>query len=111
MRLIYSRKAVADLVRLRAFIAEKDPSAAARIAEKLIARIDNLCLFPHMGRSIGPEPQSDVLREMAFGNYIVRYSVHVEALAILRITTKIASNASNRNTGTHFSKEKNFCRC
>jgi plasmid stabilization system protein ParE len=85
MRLIYSREAVADLVRLRAFIAEKDPSAAARVAEELIARIDNLCLFPHMGRGIGPEPQSDVLREIVFGNYIVRYSVHVEALAILRI--------------------------
>ncbi|MGH8855201.1 MAG: type II toxin-antitoxin system RelE/ParE family toxin, partial [Telluria sp.] len=52
MRLVYSEEAVADLVRLRAFIAEKDPSAAARVAAELIARIENLRLFPTMGRAV-----------------------------------------------------------
>lgn len=85
MRLVYSQEAVADLVRLREFIAEKDPSAAARVAEELIARIENLCLFPHMGVGVEAAPQPDVVRDMVFGNYVVRYSVHTEALAILRI--------------------------
>lgn len=85
MRLVYSEDAVADLVRLRAFIAEKDPSAAARVAQELIARIENLGLFPLMGHSVSQAPQPDVVRDMVFGNYAVRYSVHAEALVVLRI--------------------------
>lgn len=46
MRLIYSAEAVADLVRLRDFIAEQDPTAAARTAQNLIARMENLGRFP-----------------------------------------------------------------
>ena len=52
MRLVYSEEAVTDLVRLRAFIAEKDSLAAARVAAELIARIENLRLFPTMGRLV-----------------------------------------------------------
>lgn len=85
MRLVYSQEAVADLVRLRKFVAEKDPSAAARVAEELVARIENRCLFPHMGIGVELAPQPEVVRDMAFGNYVVRYSVHTEALVILRI--------------------------
>lgn len=85
MRLVYSQEAVADLVRVRTFIAEKDPSAAARVAAELIARIENLCLFPHMGVEVEHAPQPAEVRDMVFGNYVVRYSVHTEALAILRI--------------------------
>lgn len=85
MRLVYSEDAVTDLVRLRAFIAEKDPSAAARVAQELIARIENLGLFPLLGHGVSQAPQPDVVRDMIFGNYVVRYSVHAEALVILRI--------------------------
>jgi plasmid stabilization system protein ParE len=83
--LVYSEDAVADLVRLRAFIAEKDPSAAARVAEELIARIENLGRFPQMGHSVSQAPQPDGVLDMVFGNYVVRYSVHAEALVVLRI--------------------------
>lgn len=85
MRLVYSREAVADLVRLRAFIAEKNPAAAARVADELIARIENLRIFPHMGKPVAQAPEPEVVRDMIFGNYIVRYSVHGEALVILRL--------------------------
>lgn len=85
MRLVYSAEALADLVRLRAFIAEKDPSAATRIGLELVARIENLVAFPRMGHAIGPDSPSGALREMAFGNYVVRYSLHDNALAILRV--------------------------
>lgn len=85
MRLVYSEQAVADLVRLRAFIEEKDPSAAARVAADLIGRIENLQLFPLMGHSVTEAPQPDVVRDMVFGHYLVRYSVHATALIVLRI--------------------------
>lgn len=85
MKLIYSAEAVADLVRLRAFIAQQDPSAAARVAQQLIARIENLRLFPAMGRSVGLAPEPNVLRDAVFGKYVVRYSTHIDAVVVLRV--------------------------
>ena len=85
MKLVYSREAIADLVRLRAFIAEHDPGAAARIAADLVARMDHLCRFPGMGRGVAEAPQPDTIRDFAFGRYAVRYTVHEGALVVLRI--------------------------
>jgi plasmid stabilization system protein ParE len=85
MKLAYSEEAVADLVRLRAFIAEKDPSAAARTASTLIARIENLRLFPTMGRAVELAPDPKAIRDAIFGKYVIRYTRHPEAIVILRI--------------------------
>ena len=85
MRLAYSENAVADLVRLRAFIAEKDPHTAARIAAELLSRIENLCLYPEMGRAVELAPSPKAIRDAVFGKYRVRYSAHTETIVILRI--------------------------
>lgn len=85
MRLAYSENAVADLVRLREFIAEKDPLAAARVAAELLSRIKNLCLFPEMGRAVELAPNPKAIRDAVFGKYIIRYSAHTETVVILRI--------------------------
>lgn len=85
MRLVYSQEAVTDLGRLRAFIAEHDPAAASRIAADLVSRIDTLCAFPEIGRNIPQAPQPNAVREFIFGHYVLRYSVHSDALVILRI--------------------------
>lgn len=85
MRLVYSEEAVADLVRLRAFIAEKDPSAAARIAAEFISRVESIRLFPELGRNVALAPEPNVVRDAVFGKYIVRYAAHTEAVVILRI--------------------------
>lgn len=85
MRLIYSVEAVQDLVRLREFIAEKNPSAASRIATELVTRINQLCLFPEMGRNVAQAPTPNAIRDFVFGNYIVRYAHHTSAITILRI--------------------------
>ena len=85
MRLVYSQEAVADLVRLRDFIANNDPAAAARIAADLVARIDGLCEFPEMGRSVSQAPEPESIRDFIFGKYVVRYTVHGAALIIFRI--------------------------
>lgn len=85
MRLVYSENAVADLVRLRAFIAEKDPLAAARVAAELLSRIENLCLFPEMGRAVDLAPTPKIIRDAILGKYIIRYSAHTETVVILRI--------------------------
>jgi toxin ParE1/3/4 len=85
VKLAYSQEAIADLARLRDFIANNDPTAAARVAADLVARIDSLCAFPEMGRSVSQAPDPDSIRDFIFGNYVVRYTVHGTALVILRI--------------------------
>ena len=85
MKLIYSQEAVADLARLRDFIATHDPSAASRIAADLVTRINGLCAFPEIGRSVSQAPVPDSIRDFVFGKYIVRYTVHGSSLVILRI--------------------------
>ncbi|MDV5862107.1 type II toxin-antitoxin system RelE/ParE family toxin [Pseudomonas mendocina] len=85
MRLAYSENAVADLVRLRKFIAENDPLAAARVAAELLSRIENLGLYPEMGRAVELAPSPKAIRDAVFGKYIVRYSAHTETIVILRI--------------------------
>lgn len=85
MKLVYSEESVADLVRLRAFIAEKGPLAAARVATELIARIENLRLFPTMGRAIELAPDPKTIRDAIIGKYVTRYATHAETVVILRI--------------------------
>lgn len=87
MKLVYSEEAVRDLVRLRTFIEEKDPSAASRIAAELVVRMEHLCLFPQMGRGVGEAEAMDpvALRDMVFGDYVVRYLPRTEVIIVLRI--------------------------
>lgn len=85
MKLVYSQEAIADLRRLRDFIAEHDSAAAGQIAEELLGRIENLRLFPRVGVAVEHAPPPAEVRDMVFGNYIVRYSVHSQALAVLRV--------------------------
>jgi plasmid stabilization system protein ParE len=85
MKLVYSEKSVADLVRLRAFIVEKDPLAAARVTTERIARIENLRLFPTMGRAVELAPEPKAIRDAIFGKYVIRYATHTETVVILRI--------------------------
>lgn len=85
MKLVYSEESVADLVRLRAFIAEKDSLATARVATELIARIENLRLFPTMGRAVELAQAPKAIRDAAFGKYVIRYATHTETIVTLRI--------------------------
>lgn len=85
MRLLYSAAAIADLGRLRAFIAEHDPAASLRIVNALIERIESLSHFPAMGRVLDEAPKALAVREFAFGAYAVRYMATTEALVVLRI--------------------------
>jgi len=83
--IIYTQEAIADLQRLREFIAEKNPSAAQRIARELISRISQLQQMPMMGRPVASAPDPEIIRDMIFGKYTVRYAIHAQTLAILRI--------------------------
>jgi plasmid stabilization system protein ParE len=85
VKLVYTDEAIDDLKRLREFIAVHSPSAAARIATELASKIELLPEFPKMGTPVEMAPVPDSVRDMFFGKYVVRYSVHASAIIILRV--------------------------
>lgn len=85
MNLIYSVEALADLARVRAFIARENPAAAGRIAASLVERIDNLLTFPEMGVAVAEAPDPDAIRDLFVDSYVVRYAIHAGTVFVLRV--------------------------
>ena len=50
MRIVWSRRALRHLRRLRSYVAQDNPDAAARVAEKLLAAVEPLAVHPDLGR-------------------------------------------------------------
>lgn len=71
MSLQFSERALGDLVRLRAFIAERDPAAAERITGRLLESLRALAEQPFSGRSLEDVP----VRQWVAGDYVARYVV------------------------------------
>lgn len=82
MRLLFTHSAQRDLMRLREFIAEKNPGAAGRISQRLLSVIKRFTDQPRMGVTIEKLPDT---RELIVGDYIVRYLVIEDEIYILRI--------------------------
>lgn len=85
MKLVYTDEAIDDLKRLREFISVHNPPAAARFATELVGKIELLPDFPKMGTPVEMAPVPDSVRDMVFGKYVVRYSVHASVIIILRV--------------------------
>ena len=91
MKLVFTRLAHQDLARLRQFIAEHDPGAAARAAKRIKTVAQLLTAQPLIGRSVSTptgETRNDI-RELplTFGSngYVLRYQVLQKQIRILRI--------------------------
>ena len=85
MKLVYTDEAIGDLKRLRQFIAVHNPTAASRVAAELISEIQLLPAFPKLGTPVALAPVPDVIRDIIFGHYVVRYSLHTSTIIILRV--------------------------
>ncbi len=85
MKLVYTDEAIGDLKHLREFISVHNSSAAGRIAAELVGKIELLPDFPKMGAAVEMAPIPDSVRDMVFGRYVVRYSVHASVIIILRV--------------------------
>ncbi len=83
MRLIFSRAAVHDLVRLREFIARHNPDTAKRVSQRLRGASKGIVSNPQIGRPVPDLPGE--IRELIFGKYVVRYEVRTNSLYVLRI--------------------------
>jgi plasmid stabilization system protein ParE len=69
-------------MRLRDFIAEKNPQAATQIGERLVTSIMRLSDQPSMGVNVEAIPG---IQDLITGEYIVRYAVLEDEIYILRI--------------------------
>ena len=81
MRVIWAPRALADIENLYLYIADHDPAAAARMAERLFQAAELLGRFPLMGRQV-----SDRRREWTVvPPYVIRYSVSKTQTRVLRV--------------------------
>ena len=85
MKISYSREAIADLIRLRKFIATKNPQAAKKIARSIQKAISQLKTFPYLGIEVELAPNPEIIRDLIIGNYIARYLIHAKQIYILRV--------------------------
>lgn len=94
MKFVYTDDAIGHLHRLRTFIAEYNPPAASRIAADLVSRIELLAGAPEIGSPVELAPEPDSIRDMIFGKYVVRYSVHQSTVIILRLWHSLEAERS-----------------
>ena len=85
MKLSYSREAINDLIRLREFIATKNPDVAQKVAKSIRKGITQLKTFPYLGVEVELAPDPEMVRDLIIGNYIARYLIHQKHVYILRV--------------------------
>jgi plasmid stabilization system protein ParE len=87
MKLIVSEAAVADLERLHAFLANRNPAAAHRAIAALITAIQSLDMFPERGRPSGTPNVRELIVPFGRSAYVLRYSYSAmeNEIVIIRI--------------------------
>jgi plasmid stabilization system protein ParE len=82
VKLRFTKRALGDLQRLRAFIAKDNPQAAQRASAALRRSIAGLVDQPRMGPALEYPPG---VRRWVAGPYVVHYLIEDETLTVLRI--------------------------
>jgi plasmid stabilization system protein ParE len=87
MRLVVAPAAAADLERLHAFLADKNPTAALRAVTALLAAVESLHQFPERGRPTGVNNVRELIVSFGRFGYVLRYaySAATDEAVILRI--------------------------
>ena len=83
MMLNYSLSAVADLIRLRKFIAANNPENSLRVSKDIIKSIGKIESSPLIGKRL--HNFTEEIRELVIGRYIFRYLVAKNTITILNI--------------------------
>ena len=87
-RLIWSAESLRDLSRLRRFLDEKNPRAAARAVQAIRRALNDLLIHPMIGRPV--EIPGESVRELVIpfgssGGYVARYSIEKDAVVIASV--------------------------
>lgn len=85
MKIHYAVEAIADLKRLREFIAIKNPVAATEAAQSIIKGISQLQLNPLLGKALPTAPDPESIRDLIINNYTVRYLLVPQNIYVLRV--------------------------
>jgi addiction module RelE/StbE family toxin len=85
-KIIWSRQARDDLREIVSFIAANNPRVAESFGFRLMAKVDLLEQFPHIGRVV-PEEQDESSREIILPPYRIIYRILAEnqVIAIARV--------------------------
>ncbi len=84
MKLKWSETASRDLLSIRRYIAEDNPTAANNWIVRLRTRARNAVHAPLAGRKV-PEFSRDDVREVIEGNYRIVYQVHNDHISVLTV--------------------------
>ena len=77
MQVVWLDSAVNDLVRLRAFIAKHNPTAAQKAAQKLITAAKTLSEHPELGKPVKDLPMyRDLGIKFGLKGYVIRYRIN-----------------------------------
>jgi plasmid stabilization system protein ParE len=84
MKIQWTGRASADLVRLHAFLEPVAPDAAARIVQQLAHAPNRLVDYPRIGEKLETYEPREV-RRIIVGHYEMRYEIADATIFILRI--------------------------
>lgn len=84
MKVEWTRRAVADLTRLYAFLEPVAPDAALRIVQQLRRAPDRLVQYPRIGEKLEQYAPREV-RRIVVGRYEIRYAIADATILILRL--------------------------
>jgi len=82
--IVWSARAESDLTIIGDFIADDDPVAAQRWVSMIVATVERLAAYPHMGHRV-PELGRDDLREVTLRSYRIVYYVSLEQIEVLTV--------------------------
>jgi toxin ParE1/3/4 len=87
VKLIVSLEAMADIERLRDFLADKNQDAARRAVVALTGAIESLTTLPDRGRPSGMPGMRELIVPFGSSSYILRYAHDPEAheLIVVRV--------------------------
>jgi addiction module RelE/StbE family toxin len=74
-RVVWSRRALADVEAIASYIAADSPAYARNVVRRIVSVTRTLSQFPNAGRKV-PEFDDESLRELIAFNYRVIYQVH-----------------------------------
>lgn len=84
IRVVWTRQATEDVEAIKAYVARDSERYASLLAERLVAAVGRLELFPQSGRVV-PEVGDDSLREALYGNYRLVYRLQAESVEVVTV--------------------------
>ncbi len=83
---VWLPEALADIARLRLFLEDKSPFAAARAAQTLRDGANLLRSFPELGRPMNDDTdRREIFLAFGAGAYVLRYRIDGDTVAIVRV--------------------------